>query len=322
MTEAAELTRRTRAVESIQYLARALERAEAAAFARTQGLLEPAREFARAARDILAEVAWHEDVRAGGMELDGTRLGGVPPGRGAGEHPGGIWAVVVAGPNRGLAGTLGAELLAEADRTISVLAGRNHNVAVAVAGNIVLRHFEEGGRELLVGMPAPDGRDAARAARAVAGAIWKLRENRGLAGVTVVQTRFENILEQRAEVEEVLPAPGRGSGGQEDWIFAGDPGEVLLESEYACVLAAVHLALLESRVSESAARMRTMGTAAEGAGEMLEELEARRRLLRQSAITRELIEIVESAEIVTRAGTGAFGGGAGIDGRDGRGRGT
>lgn len=94
---------------------------------------------------------------------------------------------------------------------------------------------------------------------------------------------------------------GSGSGGEE----ARPAGDVLLEPGLEPILeellprfatARMLAALADSRASEEGARMTAMGAASKNAGELLDALVLERNRLRQSMITREILDIVGGAE--------------------------
>ena len=92
---------------------------------------------------------------------------------------------------------------------------------------------------------------------------------------------------------------GSGTGPRavaRDILFEPD-----LESIFAALLprfasARMLAALADSRASEEGARMTAMGAANKNAGELLDLLVLQRNRLRQSMITREILDIVGGAE--------------------------
>jgi F-type H+-transporting ATPase subunit gamma len=63
----------------------------------------------------------------------------------------------------------------------------------------------------------------------------------------------------------------------------------------------VYHAVLENQASEQAAKMAAMKAASDNAADLIEDLTLLRNKLRQSTITRELMEIVGGAEALAAA---------------------
>lgn len=124
--------------------------------------------------------------------------------------------------------------------------------------------------------------------------------------VEILYTRFQSATRRRVTREIFLPigaeahgeapeVPGAGRAVR-DVIF--EPG---LEPIFASLLprfavARLFAALADSRASEEAARMLAMGAATKNAGELLDLLVLQRNRLRQTMITREILDIVGGAE--------------------------
>jgi F-type H+-transporting ATPase subunit gamma len=118
--------------------------------------------------------------------------------------------------------------------------------------------------------------------------------------VEILYTRFHSALRRQVTFETFLPIGAAPvAGGPEvarDIIF--EPG---LEPIFAALLprfasARMLAALADSRASEEGARMTAMGAANKNAGELLDLLVLQRNRLRQSMITREILDIVGGAE--------------------------
>jgi F-type H+-transporting ATPase subunit gamma len=114
--------------------------------------------------------------------------------------------------------------------------------------------------------------------------------------VYFLYTEFRGATGSRPVVRRVLPLMPRRRVEQDDTIL--EPGLDLtldrLLLEY--VRAAVRQAFAEASASEQAARMVTMEQAAVSARKMIAGLTRAANRLRQSAITRELSDIVGTAE--------------------------
>lgn len=117
--------------------------------------------------------------------------------------------------------------------------------------------------------------------------------------IWVVYTQFHNIMTYKVMVEKLLhidiPA-AETTALPTNYIFQPNEQEVIAEILPRYCLCKLQLALYESFTSELAARIIAMRAATKNADEMVEELTLVRNKLRQTGITRELIEITSGAQ--------------------------
>ncbi len=119
----------------------------------------------------------------------------------------------------------------------------------------------------------------------------------------IVYNRFKSVMAQEVVEEILLPLPEpRPQAGSRD-SYSEFEFEPSAEQIYACLLPryvkmTIWHALLESKAAELAARMQAMDNATQSAGEMIEGLTLQMNRARQAAITREISELVGSAEAI------------------------
>jgi F-type H+-transporting ATPase subunit gamma len=119
--------------------------------------------------------------------------------------------------------------------------------------------------------------------------------------VYVLYSRFRSALSQVPTLEKLLPVALRESvnlDAQQQVEYLYEPGvQRLLESLLPQVtVVAVQRALLEATASEHGARMTAMDSASSNAAKMIGSLTLQMNRARQASITRELMEIVGTAE--------------------------
>jgi F-type H+-transporting ATPase subunit gamma len=117
--------------------------------------------------------------------------------------------------------------------------------------------------------------------------------------VRLLFTRFLSTMSRRVVVETFLPIEGGAAetgGGARDYIFEPSPGAIFgtLLPRYA--VTRLLAALAESLASEHSSRMIAMGAATQNAEDMIHQLVIRRNRTRQTAITKEIAELVGGAE--------------------------
>ncbi|HET8563679.1 MAG TPA: ATP synthase F1 subunit gamma [Candidatus Binatia bacterium] len=117
--------------------------------------------------------------------------------------------------------------------------------------------------------------------------------------VYILYSRFRSALSQVPTLEKLLPVTRAEQRGEEQLIeYLFEPGvEALLSSLlHRVVDVALYRALLEAAASEHGARMTAMDSATTNAGKMIGSLTLQMNRARQASITRELMEIVGTAE--------------------------
>jgi F-type H+-transporting ATPase subunit gamma len=123
--------------------------------------------------------------------------------------------------------------------------------------------------------------------------------------VLVAYNRFFNPMRQDPTLMQLLPvvAPEPGAPGTED--AAQDERESLFEPSRVEILSSLlpryvenqcTLAMLNTEAGEHGARMVAMESATKNAGEMISRLTLQYNRVRQAAITKELIEVINGAQ--------------------------
>jgi F-type H+-transporting ATPase subunit gamma len=118
-------------------------------------------------------------------------------------------------------------------------------------------------------------------------------------GVFLVYNEFRSPLVQRVVVKGLLPIEPlevEADYYPVDYLYEPSAEAILSELLPRYVEVQIHRALLESMAGEHGARMTAMGSATENAQDMIEKLTLVYNKARQSAITKEMMEIVGGAE--------------------------
>ncbi len=294
---------RIASVKSTQKITRAMKLVAAARLRRAQDAIIGARPYATALHEAVAEVA----VRAGGESnplLD--------------QRPIRKIALVVLTSDRGLAGGFNANLFRGVQRFVE----EQRRAASGAEGG------PQAPPEITIYVVGKKGRDFFRrrknltVAREFAGAAGNVAEARAqevaLTILEVFQTgqvdavylifnEFKSAIQQRVVTEPLLPLvagrlaaiaseSGSAAGGQIDFLYEPDKGQLLDALLPLYVQSQVYRALLESIASEFGARMTAMDSATSNAKEVISRLTLQYNRARQAAITKELMEIVSGAE--------------------------
>jgi F-type H+-transporting ATPase subunit gamma len=295
------LRRRIRSVTSTQQITKAMEMVAAAKLRRAQARALAARPYAIKLTEMLGRLAAvaRERELAGPAPACGGYLAGAPAAREP-KHT----ALVLVGSDRGLCGSFNAALFRVAEERLQ--AAEPGSLSLVVVGKKGREHFRRRAWPVLATF-TDQGADAnVEFARRVAADLLERFQSGAVDRVEILYTRFQSATRRRVTREIFLPigaeahgeapeVPGAGRAVR-DVIF-----EPALEPIFASLLprfavARLFAALADSRASEEAARMLAMGAATKNAGELLDLLVLQRNRLRQTMITREILDIVGGAE--------------------------
>lgn len=123
--------------------------------------------------------------------------------------------------------------------------------------------------------------------------------NAHLDEIWLIYTHYINMTKREIRTEKFLTLETTTSSQVKDtYIFEPDPSTILAEILPRYCTMKMQSALNDAYVSELAARISSMRAATKNAEEMIEKLTLIRNKVRQSGITRELIEITSAAEAV------------------------
>jgi F-type H+-transporting ATPase subunit gamma len=203
---------------------------------------------------------------------------------------------VVVGSDKGLCGAFNANVV---KKTMELAASRmGKNVTLAIVGKKAIESLKR--RPLSISdrytdmMFSPKYEDAA----IVGGKLLADFTEGKIDEVIAVYNEFKSPASQRITFEKLLPlAPLEESKGANTcYIFEPSPDETfdVLMPQY--LIGQIWKIFLESNAAQQAASMTTMFAATKNAGKLIEALTLYYNKVRQSIITKELLEIVSGAE--------------------------
>jgi len=276
-----DIRRRIGAVRNIKQITRAMQFVAASKLKRAQDATLAARPYSDVIDEVLADLA--------------TVLGAEDHPLLAEREPGGKRLIVLVTTDRGLAGPLNTNTIRFAARDITeskgelavVTVGRKGRDAMRRAGVPLEAHFAGFGDR-------PAFADVIPLARLITDDFLERKFDR----VDIIYSRFVTTLTQRPEVYRLLPVePSEDTEGipGNQFIFEPNAGAVLEQLLPRYVATRLFQAVLESKASEESSRMVAMKNATENAEELIEDLTLSYNKVRQSNITREMIEIASGA---------------------------
>lgn len=275
-----EIRRRIGSVGNIKQITRAMQFVAASKLKRAQEATLAARPYSEKLNEVLADVAAVVDAERHPLlaeEHDGARL------------------IVLFTTDRGLAGSLNTNTIRLAAREIAGSSGDLSLVTVGRKGTAAMRRARVPIAAAFDGFgDRPAFSDILPLARLISDDFLA----REYATVDLLYPAFVSTLLQRPEVHRLLPIkpnPDDSVIVGRQIIFEPSPGEVLEQLMPRYVATRLFQAVLELTASEQSARMVAMRNATDNAQELIDDLTLTYNKVRQSNITREMIEIATGA---------------------------
>jgi len=284
MANVKDIRRRIRVVKSIEKITSAMKMVAAARLRKAQDRALAARPYAQKLQHIVQDLA-----------------------RGAGsiEHP--LMqdrevkkaVFVIVGADRGLAGSFNTTLMNKAMSEIKKFAVED--VKLILIGRKAANFFKRQPYEVLHMLEAGGDGLGFSEIHAQTGELSEMFRAGQTDAVYMVYAKFLTAMTQTPSVIRLLPMSAPETDGSEraDFIYEPDPKTLLKDLIPRYLDTIAYQAILESQASEQGARMTAMSAATKNAGEMIESLTLQYNKARQSAITKEITEIVSGAEALS-----------------------
>jgi len=281
MASLRDLRRRIRDVGKIKQITRAMQFVAASKLKRAQDATLNARPYAEAIDEVLADVAAvlsGEDHPLLGTPEKGKRL------------------IVLFTSDRGLAGPFNTNTIRFVARAITEHRGDLAVVAVGRKGRDALRRARVPIEAYFEGFgDRPSFADVVPLARLVTDDY----RSGGYERIDLVYSQFVSTLVQRPALEQLLPVkPSEDTQGipGNQFIFEPSPSAVLEQLLPRYVAQRLFQAVLESKASEESSRMVAMRNATDNADDLIDDYTLEYNKVRQTSITREMIEIATGAQ--------------------------
>ena len=281
-----DIRRRIRSVKNTQQITKAMKMVSAAKLRRAQDRVISSRPYATLLRKVLGNVAAAvaDDENAGQNPLLARR-------------PENRVLLVLITADKGLAGAFNTNLIKGAQRFFA------ERGTPAGTAKVTLELIGRKGRDFFRKRGAAvSGEHLGLAAKpvyldmaAIARKAMEMFRNDEIDAVYVLYNQFKSVATQQLTVSRVLPAELPEQTAPVDYIFEEPPAVMLDDLLPRYVEMELYRALLESSASEHAARMTAMDSATSNASEMIDKLTLYMNRVRQSSITKEIIEVVSGA---------------------------
>jgi len=275
------IRRRTRGVQGIVKITRAMEMIATSKMRRAQKQGLAGRPYSEKIRQVLADLA--------ALPQAGDLLHPLLQ-----RRPITKVAIVHITPDRGLCGGLNANVNR---RTASFIVEQSIPVTLIAVGRKGLDFMRRYGRDIRAEFTGLGDRPSLLDTLAISRIIIDDYTNGVIDLVYIVYAQFISTMVQRPILQQILPIePAAIPKVQNvDYIYEPSPDEVLGGLLPRFVEMQVYHAILESIASEQSARMVAMRNATENANELIQDLTLMYNKARQESITNELLDITGGA---------------------------
>ena len=285
MPSTREIRRRIRSVRNLAQITRAMEMVSASKMRRAQRNVLATRPYADRLRDVMSSL------------MAGT----------SGSHKGTLLevraevknvALILITPDRGLAGSLVANILRRTARFVIDEKAKGRNVKVLAIGKKGRDFLNRSGQDLLAEVTKlgdyPKLADILGVSTNVIQGFLKGDFDEAY----IVYSQFVNTLVQRPAVRRILPVEADESApasASSNFNYEPDEDVVLKDLLPRFAEVQIYQALLEAIASEHSARMVAMRNATDNAKDLRRELSLTYNKTRQANITKEVSEIASGA---------------------------
>ena len=276
------IRKRIASVKNTEQITRAMYMVSAAKLRRAQMAAESSRPYAEALNASISDLA----ARVSG---DHPLLTSRPVKKAE---------IVVFTSDRGLCGGYNSNLLRTTERFIREQGSAFEQIDISVVGKRAGDYFKRRRRPVRKSTTNMLRTVSYDLAKGIADDLTARFLSGEVDAVYLVYAVFKSALTQTPSVVQLLPfsVPEAEAGPQIDYIYEPSMREILDALLPKQVRNQVYRAMLESAASEHGARMTAMDSASTNAADMISRLTLQFNRVRQSAITKELMEIIGGAE--------------------------
>ncbi|MBF0331058.1 MAG: ATP synthase F1 subunit gamma [Candidatus Omnitrophica bacterium] len=206
----------------------------------------------------------------------------------------GALGLVVVTSDTGLCGIYNDEVITQAENFIAQHPGRE--VKLYVYGRKGTGHFRKEGMAVHKSVAAMHGRLNSTFHRELFDAVLADYDAKALAEVHVCYTVYKSAMKHIPTTEKLLNIERKPVKTDGSFIIESGSKGILPDVLPMYLSNKMRLMMLESFVSEHSARMVAMKSSKDNAKELMGDLILLRNKIRQATITKEVIEIISSAE--------------------------
>ena len=287
MASLQSLRRKIASVKNTQKITKAMKMVAAAKLKRAQDRILSARPYAHQLREVMGNLSQRVNRASHPLlsRRDGNKL-----------------ELLVVTSDRGLCGAFNTNILRRAVVFLEKQREQGKQVSVSVAGRKSIDYFRRRNWSIRQEWSGVFDRLSFEHALDIGQNVVSQYHEGTFDHLYVVYNEFKSVMQQEVVIEKLLPieslkggdTPSLGGG----YLYEPDESELLETLLPKHFEIQTYRVLLESAAAEQASRMTAMDGATRNAGELIKKLTLFYNKTRQTAITKELMDIVGGAEAV------------------------
>ncbi len=286
MAGAKEIRSKISSIKNTQKITKAMEMVAASKMRKAQERMRAARPYAEKIRNVIGH------LRHANPDYKHPFLI---------ERPIKSLGLIIVSTDRGLCGSLNANLFKVAITEIRAAQGRGEKIHLCLIGTKAVQFFRRVGLEIDASTThlgdKPHITDLIGTIKVMLDAYRDGKIDR----LVLANNTFVNTMTQKGQVQQLLPVQSADAGDLQkmwDYIYEPSARELLDGILMRYLESQVYQGAVENVACEMAARMVAMKSASDNAGKLIDELQLIYNKARQAAITKELSEIVGGAAAV------------------------
>jgi F-type H+-transporting ATPase subunit gamma len=289
MPSLAEYRKKIQGVKSTRQITKAMKMVSGARFARAQRQATEAKKF-------LSEVEKALRVACSQRMMARNILPFFRP-----QAPAENIGLVVMTSDKGLCGSFNSNVIKESERCIA--GAKNSHITLFTVGSKAVKYYRRRTIPIEKAYEGIFNHLTFADAELMSKDIMKAFAEKGLSRLMVIRTAFRNVIKQEVVRDVLLPielpaAAADNKQYRDDYLFEPGVEELMTSLVPFYLKSRLYQMLRESYQAELAARMTAMDNATRNATELIDTITLEMNKLRQSIITRELIEIIGTNEVV------------------------
>jgi len=281
-----DIKRRISSIKSTSKITRAMKMVSAAKLRRTQEQMFALRPYSDKMREILLSLA-----QPG--EHDRHPLLKVRPRR--------TVEILILTSDKGLCGAFNTNVLKAGETFIKDLKDEGFEISISTVGRKARDYFKRRNIALRQAWTGLSGKISYASAQEIAVDLMERYIDETFDELFLIYNEFKSVVVQNVTRLRLLPVgevEHEESAEIKDFMFEPAEEEIFNRLLPKSVEIQIYRTLLESRVSEEAARMTAMENATKSAEDMIDRLTLEYNKARQATITKELMDIVGGAEAI------------------------
>lgn len=285
MAGAKEIRTKIASIKKTQKITRAMEMVAASKMRKTQERMRASRPYARKINQVIHHLAYgHAEYRHPFLaEREIKRVG-----------------MIVVSTDRGLCGGLNTNLFKAVTAFVKTQDEENKEIDFCVLGRKGDGFFRRIGGNVVA---YTDGLGDTPSVSDLVGSVKVMLDafrEKKIDALYIAYNEFVNTMTQKPVVQQLLPLPEEEADKEElshhwDYIYEPEAKELLDELLNRYIELQVYQSVVENIACEQAAKMISMRSASDNAGDLIKEFQLAYNKARQAAITQELSEIVAGA---------------------------